>query len=79
MDPEGARALAKRIADGPPREEEEAPKPQQSLPPHSDESARSSQPRSLVEIVYVKPHRVRRPDVRIYVRGPDGHLARSEP
>ena len=78
MDPEGARALAKRIAEGPPSEEDAepdgkalpAPAPKLDPPPEPDPS---------VEIVYVEPRPVRRPDVRIYVRGADGRLERSEP
>jgi hypothetical protein len=83
MDPEGARALAKRIADGPPAEEDAVPR-QEAKPvpqPGAEEEADEPPPRPgpSVEIVYVKPRPVRWPDVRIYVWGADGRLERSDP
>ena len=69
MDTEGARALAARIAAGPP-EEDGAPKPDTRPAP-------TAGPESAVQIVYVKPEQARRREVRIYVRGRDGALERQ--
>jgi hypothetical protein len=80
VDPKGARALAERIASGPP-DGEGAPKDE---PPAKTEEPRSSgppparpEPRSAVEIVYVKPEQAPRREVRTYVRGRDGTLERQ--
>jgi hypothetical protein len=79
MDPEGARALAKRIAAGPPRDEDGEPQPEpRPAVPEPPKPSEPAQPESSVEIVYVKPHPARRRDVRIYVRGEDGHLEGSD-
>jgi hypothetical protein len=65
MDAAGARALAQRIAQGKPRDEE-----------MTASSASAATPG--VEIVFVHPRLVeRRPKVWMYVRGPDGHLRRA--
>jgi len=83
VDPEGARALADRIKSGPPREEsEERPAGAGAVPPKgtpfpASKPAKSRGARSLDEVVYIKPRPVTRPDVRIYVRGQDGHLERA--
>lgn len=66
VDTEGARALAKRIALGPPRGEGDEPVPRKT--------GRGTAP---VE-VYLKPRPGRRREVRTYVRGADGHLERSD-
>jgi hypothetical protein len=64
MDAAGARALAQRIAQGKPRDEET--------------SGASASPAPGVEVVFVHPRVVeRRPEVWMYVRGPDGHLRRA--
>lgn len=68
MDTEGARALAARIAAGKPEEDGSPRRKKPSVP----EKPRAS----AVEIVYLKPEKVRR-DVRIYVRGRDGALERQ--
>jgi hypothetical protein len=78
MDPEGARALAQRIAAGPPREDGE-PKPEPRPAPPSRKPPEPPEAESSVEIVYVKAHPARRRDVRIYVRGEDGRLERGDP
>lgn len=84
MDPEGARALADRIKSGPPREEEEKTTPRAGddspwrTPPPPSAPVRSREAPSPVEIVYLKPRPVRRPDVRIFVRGRDGRLERAD-
>ena len=70
MDTKGARALAARIAAGPP--EEELPDAEPSPAPPAPE------PESAVETIYVKPERAPRREVRIYVRGRDGTLERQE-
>lgn len=85
MDTEGARALAARIAAGPPDEDGESkpeatgdPKPEATEDSDSEpppEPAAASE--SAVEIVYVKPEEAPRRDVRIYVRGRDGSLERQ--
>jgi hypothetical protein len=65
MDVAGARALAQRIAQGKPSDEE--------MPAAS---ARAAAPG--VEIVFVHPRVLaRRPKIWMYVRGPDGHLRRA--
>ena len=82
MDTKGARVLAERIAAGPPPEEgEEKPRPSEppAVSPTLGEEQDEPPPAAFaVEIVYLKPHPARRRDVRIYVRGPDGRLGRSE-
>jgi hypothetical protein len=67
MDAEGARALARRIA------QEEARK---GKPPADPQPMTTERPASeSAEKVYVRPVRARRSgDVRIYVQGPDGRL-----
>jgi len=83
MDPEGARALAQRIAAGPPRDEDGEPKPEPKPEPRSAQPSHTPpeppDAESSVEIVYVKPHPARRRDVRIYVLGEDGRLERGDP
>jgi hypothetical protein len=69
MDTEGARALAARIAAGPP-DEDGNPKTQT---PRVPEAAQ----KSAVEIVYLKPEQAAGREVRIYVRGRDGTLERQ--
>jgi hypothetical protein len=65
MDVAGARALADRIAEGKPLDEE-APAPPPTDPPAG------------VEVVFVHPRVLdRRPKVWRYLRGPDGHLHRA--
>ena len=92
MDTEGARALAARIAAGPPDEDGE-PKPEapQDMKPEAPEDSKPEAPRdptpeapsgpaareNAVEIVYVKPEQAPRREVRIYVRGRDGSLERQ--
>jgi hypothetical protein len=71
VDTEGARALAERIAAGPPQEGD-APEPGRQPEPAPKKAA------SSVEIVYFTPRPVMRRDVRIYVRGSDGRLVRSD-
>ncbi len=78
MDTEGARALAERIASGPPQEEgAEQPAPRPREPRRKVEPRRKPKPTSdRVEIVYVKPAPAPRREVRIYVRGSQGELER---
>ena len=65
MDVAGARALAQRIAQGKPIDEDAAAQTPME-PPHG------------VEIVYVHPRVLeRRPKIWRYVRGADGHLHRA--
>ena len=83
MDPKGARVLAERIASGPPRDEGEEPADAAGpTPPAAEPSLpRKEEPpadASPVETVYVKPRPAPRRDVRIYVRGQDGRLERSD-
>ena len=84
MDTEGARALAERIASGPPQDEREKaplrtepplPRPEPAAPRRSPSGGRS---KTTVEIFYVKPKPTPTPrrDVRIYVRGANGELER---
>jgi len=82
VDTEGARALAARIAAGPPGEEgapqDETPrKPQEPLPGAPSPARVTSRSESAVQIVYLKPERAPRREVRIYVRGPEGTLERQ--
>jgi hypothetical protein len=77
MDPEGARALAERIAAGPPQDAD--PQPEASPARPTRKPSQPPGPDSTVEIVYLKPEPAPRREVRIYVRGPDGHLERSDP
>lgn len=82
MDTEGARALAARIAAGPPTEDgapqDETPRRPQEPRPSAPSVARvTSGSQSAVEIVYLKPERAPRREVRIYVRGRDGTLERQ--
>src|SRR4029079_13654584 len=79
MDPEGARALAERIAAGPPQDADRDPKPEARPARSSRKRSQPSRPESAVEIVYLKPERAARREVIIYVRGPDGHLERCDP
>jgi hypothetical protein len=79
MDAEGARALAQRIAAGPPRDEDGEPKPEPKPAQPSHTPPEPPEAESSVEIVYVKPHPARRRDVRIYVLGEDGHLEPCDP
>ena len=77
MDTKGARALAARIASGPPQDEDAEPPP-----PPAPESRRRVEPQPKpssgpVEIVYVKSTPAPRREVRIYVRGPQGLERRS--
>ena len=78
MDTEGARALAERIASGPPQEEgTESPAPAAPEPePRRTVEPQPKPAESAVEIVYVKPAPAPRREVRIYVRGPRGGLER---
>jgi hypothetical protein len=81
MDAAGARALAERIASGPPQEQGEEPNAMPRKPEPRCKVEPQPQPRpqprsSSVEIVYVKPAPGPRREVRIYVRGPDGELER---
>lgn len=85
MDTEGARALAARIAAGPPDEDGD-PKPESLQDPELEtpKDAESetppepaAPPESAVEIVHVKPEQAPRREVRIYVRGRDGSLERQ--
>ena len=85
--------LAERIRSGPPRDEEPGttpavrtePAPPTPTPPHEKPVPREPvmpephEPLSRVEIVHLKPTPVRRPDLRIYVRGEDGRLKRLQP
>jgi hypothetical protein len=65
MDAAGARALARRIAQGKPSDEEMT-------------GASPSAAAPGVEIVFVHPRVLApRPKVWMYVRGPDGHLRRE--
>jgi hypothetical protein len=61
MDADGARALAARIAAGPPREDGSSPPPDPK-----------------VEVMYLRPVRVFRREVRVFVRRADGRLERSD-
>jgi hypothetical protein len=82
VDTEGARALAARIAAGPPGEKGDPQdetdgkfeEPRPSVPSPARVTSRSE---STVQIVYVKPERAPRREVRIYVRGPEGTLERE--
>jgi hypothetical protein len=71
VDTEGARALAKRIAAGPPRSEEEPTTSAQPAPAVDEAPQEPSIP-----TVYLRPRPARRADLRVYVRGPDGSLER---
>ena len=82
MDTEGARALAARIAAGPPGEkgtpQDETPGKRQEPRPSVPLPARvTSRSESAVQIVYLKPERAPRREVRIYVRGSEGTLERQ--
>ena len=55
MDPEGARALAKRIAAGPPQDTDRDPKPEARPARSSRKPSQPPRPDSAVEIVYLKP------------------------
>jgi hypothetical protein len=79
MDPEGARALAERIAAGPPQDADGDRQPEGRPARPTREPSQPPQPDSAVEIVYLKPEPAPRREVRIYVRGPDGHLERCDP
>jgi hypothetical protein len=70
VDAEGARALAERIASGPP---EHAGAP--AVPEQMRKQAASMRTAAL-ESVYVRPKPAARREVRTYVRGPDGELKR---
>jgi hypothetical protein len=68
MDAEGARELARRIAEGKPPADtfSEPTRPQTPSPKRSD------------GVVYIRPLALRAmSDLRIYVRGPDGRLRRA--
>lgn len=76
MDTEGARALAERIASGPPQEEGAEPPPAAPQPrPKVEPQPKPTSDK--VEIVYLKPAPAPRREVRIYVRGRDGALERQ--
>jgi hypothetical protein len=76
MDTEGARALAARIAAGPPGEDGD-PKPETPQDETPREPKPAAAPESAVEIVYLKQEQAPRHEVRIYVRGRDGSLERQ--
>lgn len=67
MDADGARALAERIAKG---------NPSMPAPGKADNNVEGEAQAGDVEVVYLKPGPKRKPDVRTYVRGPDGKLER---
>ena len=77
MDVAGARALAERIAQGKPLDEET------TAPPPIEPPARPlrQEPWAAaedVDVVFVHPRALeRRATVWMYVRGPDGHLHRE--
>jgi len=71
VDTEGARALAERIAAGQPRNGDEREPPDRPAT-----FSRKAAEGSSVETVYIRPHPVRRADLRVYVRGADGSLER---
>jgi hypothetical protein len=74
MDPAGARALAKRIAQGKPIDEGT---PASSSGGRSEAASGSAAAESGVEVVFVHPRALdRQPEVWMYVRGADGHLHR---
>ena len=76
MDTKGARALAERIASGPPQKEEAEP-PARPAPERGRRVEPQRKPTSgRVEIVYLEPAPAPRREVRIYVRGPQGALER---
>ena len=70
MDAEGARALAERIASGPP-ERAGAPVLPEQMRKHA-----ASMRTTALESVYVRPKPAPGREVRTYVRGPDGELKR---
>jgi len=77
MDTKGARALADRIASGPPQEDGEEPKPApRATKPKKEVEPQPEPSASSVETVYVKPTPGPRREVRLYVRGPNGELER---
>ena len=76
MDTEGARALAARIAAGPPDEDGEPTETPRDPKPETPQEP-SAAPESAVEIVHVTPEQAPRREVRIYVRGRDGSLERQ--
>jgi hypothetical protein len=82
VDPKGARALAARIASGPPDErDEETPRAHDPTALSAEEKDPQKGPAeghspTGVEIVQVKPDSAPRREVRIYVRGPNGDLER---
>ena len=70
MDPAGARALAKRIAEGKPTEDELVEQPR-----------RKTEPAAIAGegVSYVRAQAVRAAhQVRMFVKDPDGRLRRSE-
>ena len=70
VDAEGARALAERIASGPP-EHAGAPVVPDQMRRHA-----ASMRTAALEIVYMRPKPAPRRKLRTYVRGPDGELKR---
>jgi hypothetical protein len=76
MDTEGARALAERIASGPPQNEGEDPPERPSPEPNRKVEPQPKPAPGRVEIVHLKPAPAPSREVRIYVRGPHGGLER---
>jgi hypothetical protein len=79
MDVAGARALAERIAQGKPTDEDTTA-PAAIEPPGAPtkEAPRAATAEDGVELVFVHPRVVdRRPQVWMYVRGADGRLHRA--
>jgi hypothetical protein len=82
VDTQGARALAARIAAGPPGEkgtpqDETHGKFQEPRPSVPSPGRVTSRSESAVQIVYLKTERAPRREVRIYVRGPEDTLERQ--
>jgi hypothetical protein len=78
MDVAGARALAERIAEGKPIDEETTAPPPIEPPAGPIRQSPSTPAEDGVEVVFVHPRVLeRRAQVWMYVRGPDGHLHRE--
>jgi hypothetical protein len=76
MDTEGARALARRIAEGRPQEETALALVGNETVHARGEPAPERQVRNGV--VYIRPRAIRQArEVRIFVRSPDGRLRRA--
>jgi hypothetical protein len=72
IDTEGARALAARIAAGPPDQTAQDP----AIQPSDGRPAGSEEAEDRVQIVRMKQTAASKREVRVFVMGPDGRLVR---